>query len=105
MINFNFDFFRWCNNGVQIVNKNYFDDVINELKIRIGSIHKHAFIEAVVQDIISYVHRKNNGVYLQPEWNWFPISKLCNNNVIIEHYYGVNSKKKLKEIYENSITD
>ena len=62
-----------------------------------------SFIEAIMQDIISYVHRKVNGVYLQDEWNWYPFSKICNNNVLIEHYYGIQNKERLKQIYENNI--
>lgn len=105
MINFDFDFFRWCNNGVQIITKNIFDEVVNEFKKQIGKAHKFSFIEAIMQDIISYVHRKVNGVYLQDEWNWYPFSKICNNNVLIEHYYGIQNKERLKQIYENNITD
>lgn len=105
MINFDFDFFRWCNNGVQIITKNFFDDVVKEFKKQLDRIHKFPFIEAFIQDVISYIHRKNNGVYLQNEWNWYPFSKICNNDILIEHYYGTNNKERLRQIYENSIAN
>lgn len=83
-----YDFVPYYNLGVQIVNQNVFSEFmffVNKYMYKLVDSIEPA---CLMQQIASLTIHDCNGTILQPEWNWYPDSKVSNNKVIIEHHYG-----------------
>jgi hypothetical protein len=88
-----FSFVDECIASPQVVRKDYFDQYVHYLDKYKSQMYKlpggyYQYFEAV----LCLVHKLNNGVYLQPEWNWMYDSSIRNDNVIIEHYFSEGGK-------------
>lgn len=87
-----FDFLHWVNTGVQIQRENILPIYLKLFQNNFQNIANNLDFICYAQSIAGLTLRYINGVYLQPEWNWYYDMPYKNNSVIIKHYYGEPAK-------------
>ena len=88
-----YDYVPWVNSGVILIKEDHMKLLMHLIKKYLNQLRYHVYVESYLQSIVGLLHRCANGVYLAPEWNWHPMTKIENNSVIIEHYYGSEYKE------------
>lgn len=94
-----FDFLQWANTGVQIQRENILPVYLKLFQKNFQNIANNLDFICYAQAVAGLTLRYINGIYLQPEWNWYYDMPYNNNSVIIKHYYG----QAAKEIFRNLI--
>lgn len=94
----NYNFMQWVNTGVQIQRENILSIYLELFHLHFQKLNLNLDFVCFAQAIAGLTLRQINGVYLQPEWNWYYNTKTENNNIIIKHYYGSEAKKTFREL-------
>ena len=94
----NFDFLQWVNTGVQIQREDVLPVFLKLFQTNFQRINTNLDFICFAQATAGLALRYMNGVYLQPEWNWYYQTPIENKSVIIKHYYGSEAKKEFRKL-------